>query len=237
MAADRLTQGSDRRRRLFRVVVSRGLPNVAVAGLAPVVTYFTLRPHVRRAAIALAVSFAIPVVWAALCAAWRRRVNLTGMLSIGAYGLALIVTVLSGGSPLPLELQRAAETGAVGAACVISVGLRRPLLVPALRCLVRRSGRRSGTSRRGIDNPALRYRLSVATLLVGAICLVDATVQATLALALPPGVFVAASTPARVAVFVGGGAMLVWCARRSTSRRGGRLQGSGGGHPVGRIAG
>lgn len=177
--------------------------SVFVAGVAPVVTYVIARPRVESTAAALAITFAVPVAWAGLTALWRRRLDLDGSLTIGAYGLGIIVTVISGGSALPLKLHSAAETGAVGVACLVSVALRRPLLLVGVRLLARRRGRRRGVWRKTCAEPALLRTFSVITALVGVGFLIEAAGQVALALALPTLVFVAASLPARFAIYGG----------------------------------
>ncbi len=197
-----------RRTRLLHVVARRVAVATVVAGIAPVVTYAFVRPRVESNAVALAVTFAVPVAWAGLAALWQRRLDLDGSLTIGAYGLALIVTVLSGGSALPLKLHAAAETGAVGVACLVSVALRRPLLLLALRYAARRGNRRRATWRRAAPGPAL-HTFSVITVLVGLGFLVEAASQVALALVLPTMVFVAVSLPARFAVYGGGAGLFL----------------------------
>jgi hypothetical protein len=200
-----------------------------VAGVAPVLTYVVVRPRVESTAVALAITFAVPVAWAALSASWHRRLDLDGTLTIGAYGLGLVVTILSGGSALPLKLHSAAETGALGVACLVSVALRRPLLLLGLRILARRRGRRRGAWRKVFAEPVLCRTFSLVTVLVGVGLLIEATSQAALALVLPTVVFVAVSLPVRFAIYSGGaglflalrgrGAQPVWTALTGWPKR------------------
>jgi hypothetical protein len=200
-----------------------------VAGIAPVVTYLAVRPRVQSTAVALAIAFGVPVAWAALTASWHQRLDLDGTLTIGAYALGLVVTVLSGGSATPLKLHSAAETGALGVACLVSVVFRRPLLLVALRILALRKGQRAGVWRKVFAEPKLCRTLSVITLLVGVGLLIEATSQATLALLLPTIAFVAVSLPVGFAIYSGGaglflalrgrGARPVWTALTGAPRR------------------
>jgi hypothetical protein len=211
------TNREDRRKRVARAVVKRLAVSAVVAGAAPVATYVAVRPEVESAAAALAVTFAVPVAWAGFAALWQRRVDLDGALTIGAYGVALVATVISGGSALPLELRSAAETGAIGVACLVSVVLRRPLLLLALRILARRRERQKRVWRKALSQPASQGALpstfSAVTVLVGVGFLVEAASQVALALLVPALVFVAASLPARFAVY-GGEAGLYLALRR-----------------------
>ena len=228
MAPNEVNRGP-RWSRLAHTMARRVIVSSIVAGVVPVVTYVLVRPRVESTAVAVAVTFAVPVAWAGFTGLWHWRLDLDGMLTIGAYGLGLVGTVLSGGSALPLKLHAAAETGAVGVACLLSVVLRRPLLLVALRILARRGGRRKGAWRKAFAEPALRRTFSVITVLVGVGLLVEAASQVALALVLPTLVFVAVSLPARFAIYSGGaglflafrgrGAESVWTALTRSAKR------------------
>ena len=198
-----------RRSRLAHLVARRVVVSTVVAGVAPVITYVVVRPRVESTAVALAITFAVPVAWAALSACWQRRMDLDGMLTMGAYGLGLLVTVLSGGSALPLKLHSAAETGVLGLACLVSVALRRPLLLLGLRILAHRRGRSNGAWRKVFAEPVLGRTFSVITVIVGVGLLVEATSQAALALVLPTVEFVAVSLPVRFAIYGGGAGLFL----------------------------
>jgi hypothetical protein len=207
-APNEVSRGA-RRSRLAHVVARRVIVSSIVAGVAPVVTYVVVRPHVESTAVALAITFAVPVAWAALTASWHRRLDLDGTLTIGAYGLGLVVTVLSGGSALPLKLHSAAETGVLGVACLVSVAFRRPLLLLGLRIQARRRRRSGGAWRKVFAQPVLSRTFSLVTILVGVGLLIEATSQAALALVLPTVVFVAVSLPARFAIYGGGAGLFL----------------------------
>jgi len=194
---------------LAHALARRVMVATVVAGVAPVVTYMAVRPRVGSTADALAIAFAVPVAWAALSGLWHRRLDLDGMLTIGAYGLALVLTVVSGGSALPLKLRAAAETGSVGVACLVSVVLRYPLLLLGLRIMARLNGKRRGPLRKAFADPAVRHTFSVITALIGAGMLVEAASQVALALVLPTIVFVAVSLPARYAIYSGGAGLFL----------------------------
>ena len=216
-------------------MVRRVIVSSIVAGVVPFVTYILVRPRVESTAIALAITFAVPVVWAGFNGLWHWRLDLDDSLTIGAYGISLVVTVLSGGSALPLKLHAAAETGAVGVACLVSVVLRRPLLLLGLRIMAGRSRRRRGAWRKAFAATALRRTFSVITLLVGVGLLIEAASQVALALAVPTVVFVAVSLPVRFAIYSGGaGLFFAFRAREAHSVRA-ALSGTQG-HPAGGSA-
>jgi hypothetical protein len=191
-----------------------------VAGVAPLLTYLAVRPQVGSVAAALAVTFAVPVVWAGLAGLWRRRLDADGILTISAYGIALALTIFTGGSALPLKLRSAAETGAAGVACLVSVVLRRPLVLLALRLKARQAAPRAwrGTVwwKPSSERRAGR-KFSTLTALLGAGLLVEAATQVALAFLTPTVVYVAASMPTRFAVY-GSGAGLFFFMRARTPR-------------------
>src|SRR5438093_7058247 len=73
------------------------IPSLVASFVIPIAVYFLLRPHVGSDATALAIGGALPVAWTLARLAWRRRVELFGMLSVVGFGVAFLVTVLSGG--------------------------------------------------------------------------------------------------------------------------------------------
>ena len=91
-APNEMSRGA-RRSRLAHAVARRLVVSTVVAGVAPVLTYVVVRPRVESIAVALAITFAVPVAWAALTALWHWRLDLDGALTIGAYGLGLVVTI------------------------------------------------------------------------------------------------------------------------------------------------
>lgn len=154
--------------------------------------------------------------------AWRRRVDRLGAWAIAVLGFAIAaaMTVVSGGSPLPLKLRHPAATGVIGLACLISVAAGRPLALPTLGLLARRGGASSAaaaaqrTLERAAREPGFRRRLSVATLVIGATCVCEAIAEVVLALSMPTLAFLAT----RVAIACGGAAILFLHARRQQAK-------------------
>lgn len=121
-----------------RMLVSL-LPGAAVSIVAPPLAYALVRPHVASSVTALAITVAIPAAWTLGTFAWHRRVSRLGLASVALTGAALAVTYLTSGSPLAVELQDPAVTGAFGLAFLVSVTARRPLFLTALRLAARHS--------------------------------------------------------------------------------------------------
>jgi hypothetical protein len=209
------------RRALARAVARRVAVSTLVAGVAPLLTYLIVRPQVESVAAALAVTFAVPVAWAGLAGLWRRRLDVDGILTISAYGIALALTIFTGGSALPLKLRSAAETGAAGVACLVSVVLRRPVVLLALRLRARQVAPRAWRGavwRKPAGERRAGRKFSVITVLVGAGLLVEAATQVALAFLTPTVVYVAASLPTRFAVY-GSGAGLFFFVRARAPKR------------------
>jgi hypothetical protein len=186
---------------------------VAATSVTPLALYFLVRPLVGSDTAALAVGAAAPAAGTLVAAAWRRQLRVLGLLTVVGLGAALVATVISGGSSLPLKLYRPLFTGAAGLAMIVSVALGRPLLVPALCAL---AGRMPVGS-------VPRRTATVVTAIVGVAFLVEAAVTVLLALSLPTGAFLIASRVVRFAII--GGALAVTGAAvrsRSTEPRGRR---------------
>jgi hypothetical protein len=103
----------------------------AVLGL-PLVLYLAVRPVLGSDTAALAVAGAAPLLYDVALVAVRRRVDPLGVLAAIGYALGCAVSVLMGGSSLPLKLHEAAVTIVVGLALLIAVAVRRPLPVARL---------------------------------------------------------------------------------------------------------
>ncbi|HET8979419.1 MAG TPA: hypothetical protein VFN87_14750 [Solirubrobacteraceae bacterium] len=187
------------RRTAHRPAVLRRLVLAAGAAL-PIATFLVLRNVLHSDADALAVSAAIPLAWTLTGDGARRRLSPVAVLAVLVLVIALLVSLASGGSALPLKLRRGMITGPLGLACLVSVALRRPLL-PVLVDLLPSRGPTAAVGRIA----ALRAELAgdaapMLTAIVGVGLLTDAAVQVTLALTVSTTVFVSISGLARLAV-------------------------------------
>jgi hypothetical protein len=169
----------------------------AVGSLAPPVLYFVVRPHVGGDAWALAFAAAVPLVLVVIAPLRRPVTGLLGVLTVAGFGLALAVTVVSGGSSLPFKLVRPLATATLGMACLVSVALRRPLLVALLRTLAVGYPERGGALERAASNPGARRRMSLLTGVVGVGFVAEGLITIALALTVSTGAFLVASRAAR----------------------------------------
>ncbi|MGW0086971.1 VC0807 family protein [Streptomyces sp. NPDC003393] len=173
---------------------------LVAASLLPLALYYLLRPVVHSDGTSLAIAVAAPVGLALASSLTGRRSLWGGLLVAAGFGLALVATVLSGGSSLPLKLYRPLATGLFGLACLISVAVRRPLVEHLLRAAARREPRVRTALARADDAARLRRRLTGITLIVGVVCLAEAAVTAALAFSLSTGAFLVTSRVVRWAV-------------------------------------
>lgn len=149
--------------------------------------------------MALAVVAAVPLVWMGVV--WVRRRQVDGVGALVVLGLAVTVTlsILLGGSALPVKLLHPAITGTLGVALIVSTLVGRPLIVTVYRAFGRRTTTPVGHARRVGS-------LTLASVMLGLIFLVDAGIHVALALHVGTAVYLIASrvvTIGLVAVIVG----------------------------------
>ena len=116
------TRGTRQRLRPGKVRI-----RLAVTVVAPAVAYGLVRPTVGSDAAGLAVATAIPLTYNVVLAVWRRRIDLLGVLSAVSLALGCLVSLLVGGSSLPLKLHEAAVTFLIGLVLLVAVLVRRPI--------------------------------------------------------------------------------------------------------------
>lgn len=204
----------------------------ALAALGPLIIYLLLRQVVGTDTEALAITGALPTAWVLIMFAWRRQIEWIGVLVVAIFVIVLVLTVLSGGSSLPLKLRNAGFAGILGLACVISVLVRRPLPILLLRLRARRDPELAdGLDRMSRNTPLLRS-LAVITALVGITFLVSAAVQTILALTLSTAAFVGTTQVVRWIIYGAGAVPIVWYVRRHPFRRAPEPDGDPAGPPI-----
>lgn len=171
------------------------LVTLVVVGALPWLVYVIIRPHLGSDATALTIASAIPVVWAVVHWVRRRRIDLAGLLVVAAYGVAVAMSAVFENAAMPLKLRDAGVLAAVGLVCVGSVVVRRPLLLTALRYVVRHRGGQGGALAVRLDDPARRGDWTAATTLAGATFLVAALAEVLLMVTASTAVFLAVAGP------------------------------------------
>ncbi len=182
---------------------------LAVALLLPLAGYLLAHALVGSSATALLIITCGPAVW--LLGSWvaRRRLEPVAAVTLATTILAVVTYALTHGDPLALELRRGAVTAPMGLAALTSVVLRRPLLL----LLAQQRAQASPEVAARLADPQRRRFLSGLTAIVGLFLAADGLTQFVLALTVPTGSFVAASTMARVTVLGVGLIATVWYIR------------------------
>jgi hypothetical protein len=164
MSIDRAARRSMRRRALPLLV-------------GPVLVYAVVRPLVSSSTLALGIAGGIPLLYSIVLAVLRRRIDRFALVSGVGFSVACLVSVLSGGSSLPMKVDEAMITFGIGLVLLTAAAVRRPLPVAKLL--------RIPTPTKKIDGP-----LGVA---VGGFLILHALIHIALAVSLPTSSYVVTS--------------------------------------------
>jgi hypothetical protein len=196
------------------------LSGIALNVVLPLVVYWLLRPHVGSDLVALAVGAAIPVIWTLGVLVVRHRVDPMGAFMVPAFAVVLVVLALSGGNPLVVKLHDAVVTGPLGLVCLLSVLVRRPLLLVALRLAARGRQRQPAAA----VTATTAHTLSVLTGLLGATLAVHAALLLALARTMSTSAFLAIGKPIGWTVLAAGALVVFWYLRRKNTGAGRRTE-------------
>jgi hypothetical protein len=199
------------------------LAKLVINTAVPALVYVLLRPHVHSDITALVIGAAVPMAWTVGVLLWKRRVDPVGVFALFCFAIGLLLLVVTGGSELTFKLREDIWSGPVGLACLISVAVRRPLLLYAIKAMARRN---PDVAERAND-PASRHRLSMITAAIGAILVVHAIVLIVLALTTSTTLFLAISRPISWGIVGGGLAALVWWLRHHSRKQWAQEQAAG----------
>lgn len=191
----------------------------------PLIAFLLVRQAIGNATGALAVSEAIPTMWLLAVVVWRRRIDLIALFSVGVFAVALGLTILFGGSSLPLELRRSVFPGVVGLACLASIAIHRPLLATAWAKRAQ-SSQLAAAEPPKLDTPGARRAIIFLTAIIGVTFLGDAASQIVLALTVSTSTFAEVARFASWSIFATGLTVCVLYIRhaRSTIRSGRHLE-------------
>jgi hypothetical protein len=196
-----------------------GRPNLAALAslvinfVAPLLAYYLIHSHVRSSALALALAGAIPVAYTLVMLAVRRRLDPLGVVSVVTFGIGVLVSWASGGSPLAIELQDPGTTGLIGIAFLVSVAVGRPLHPVLLRLLGRGDARYAGIASR-----AQRQTSMMVTAIIGLTLTARAIALTILALTQSTTAYVTLQHPVGLP-FLGLGFAALVCYRRRLQAR------------------
>jgi hypothetical protein len=194
------------------------LASVAINFAAPLLAYHLIRPHTGSSAMALALAGAIPVAYTLVLLAVRRKLSALGVVSVALFGLGVLVSWVSGGSTLAMELQDPVLFGLLGIACMVSIAVGRPLHQVILRAMGRSNPRYTQTA----DRAAAAGTSTVATAIIGLAFLGHAVAVAVLALTQTTGTFLALQNPVGLPFLgVGVAGLFIYGTRQQARQRAG----------------
>jgi hypothetical protein len=168
-----------------------GRASVAINFVAPLLAYHLIRPHADSSALALALSGAIPVVYTLAILVVRRKLSALGVVSVALFAIGVLISWISGGSTLAMELQDPALFGLFGIACLVSIAVGHPLHQVILRTMGRSNPRYNEVA----DRAAASGTSMVSTAIIGLAFLGHAVAVAVLALTQTTGTFLALQNP------------------------------------------
>ncbi len=187
--------------------------------LLPLAAYLLIRVFVHSPAKALAFSEVVPSGWLLLVGVTQRRLDRGALVSALTVAVALAAYAFTGGNPLAIELRRGAVTGSLGLAVLVSVAVRRPLLLLVAEHAAKMSPEQQPVIEARLAEPQRRRALRVLTAIIGLTFALDGATQTGLALTVPTGSFAADSTAVRIVVLGTGVVATVWYFRYQKQQR------------------
>jgi hypothetical protein len=160
------------------VAISRQkLRRLALVLLAPLAVYAIVRPLVATDALGLGIAGAIPILYSIVLSIRLRSIDYLVLLSAVGFSIACVVSLLAGGSSLPLKLSEATITFVIGIVLLIATLIRRPI---ALAHLLR------------IPSPTKQIDGSLGAM-IGGFLVLHALLHLTLAVSLSPSSYLVLS--------------------------------------------
>lgn len=160
------------------------IPSIVINLILPWALYTLLHHIFTSEVIRLAITGTIPAFRTFIQWIWHKKVDYIGIIGVIGFIIALTVSVLSGGNPLPLKLVHPMIFGVIGIAFVASVVINKPLLMILYKVIV------PGQKER-FKSAIVRKKVTTMTLIFGGILLLSSIAHITLALILPTGIFLA----------------------------------------------
>jgi hypothetical protein len=185
-----------------------------INGVLPVAVYWLIRPQVASDTIALGLAAGIPICWGVVQMIRSRRVDALTVVVIVGFLVAFVISLAAKDNPLPLKLYGSVVAAAMGTAFLVSIALRRPLVLTLLRILARYEPTFGTVFERVSREPASLRRLNVVTAIIGSTLLVDAAAHATVAILLPTGSYLIVVRLVNWVVRGVGAIALIWYIRR-----------------------
>jgi hypothetical protein len=185
-----------------------------INGILPVVAYWLLRPYVGSDTIALGLAAGIPICWGVVQMIRSRRVEGLTVVVIVGFLVAFLISLAAKDNPLPLKLYGSVTAAVLGIAFLVSIALRRPLVLTLLRILARYEPMLVTVLEKVSRESASLRRLNVVTAIIGSTLLVDAVAHATVAILLPTGSYLIVVRLVNLVIRGAGAIALIWYIRR-----------------------
>jgi hypothetical protein len=166
--------------------------------------------------MALALAGAIPVVWTLAILAIRRKLSALGVTGVALFGLGVLISWISGGSTLAMELQDPVIFGLFGIACLVSIAVGHPLHQVILRAM----GRGNARYTQAADRAAASRTSAISTLIIGLALLSHAVAVAVLAFTQTTSTFLALQNPVGLPFLaLGVAALFIYGTRQQARQR------------------
>ena len=165
-------------------------PQLVFAGVLPVVAYMILRPHLGSDAVALAIVMVFPIIEIGFERFRHRHFEPIGIIALVGIAIGLIGAVALHGDATLLKVRDSLVTGVFGAACLVSLGSRRPAMFYLGRSFATGNEPDKLTEFNKIwDLPGVPGRFRFSTLVWGVVLVAEAILRTGLALTLPTETF------------------------------------------------
>lgn len=177
----------------FHGMLKKLIPKLIVNWQVPLLVYMLLSNTFSNDTTALAVAGVIPALWTIVLWLWHRQVNWIGVITILGLSMAIAVSALSGGGSLPLKLYHPMIAGTAGLIFLISVVIRKPLMIVLLKRF------KVGDPER-FESPAINRKVTIVTAVFGSLLLLDAIIHAIMALTISTGTYLIMSRIVMIAM-------------------------------------
>jgi hypothetical protein len=162
------------------------LPQIVVSGILPVIGYALLHPHISSDAVALSIVSVFPVGQILWDRARHGRRDPVSIIILAAIVIGVFTGLVLHGGTLILKIRQSSFTGLFGLACLVSLGLRRPLMFVLARDFATGG---DPTKRQAFDGqwqvPSMPRRFRFVTAVWGVGLVIECALQVSCALALP----------------------------------------------------
>lgn len=191
-------------------------PGVVGGAIVPLAVYYGVRSHVSGDTPALMIAGAPAAAWIGIEWLRRRRIDPIGSIVLFGFVAGVITSVAMGGSAFVLKVRDSGFTVLFGLACLASLAWKRPLMFFMGRALSAGDDPDKLAAYEELwAMPTAPRTFRIITVAWGVGLIAEAGARVLLAMALPTGLFLAAS-PVLGGVVIGGlFVFTVWFSKRA----------------------